>query len=278
MTETDLTIIIVAYKSEETIEECLKSINKKVKIIVIENSQNQKFKKEIEKNFSNVQCIVAHKNLGYSRGNNLALKEVKTKYSLILNPDTVLEENTLNNFFKFLKKKLDFAILGPLDSNQALINTTNSNLVEVEMIKGHAMFLNMEKIKRIGFFDENFFLYFEEIDLCRRVKKNNEKIYIDSDIKIKHYGGQSVNKEYSFEIELTRNWHWMWSTFYYHKKNNNFLIAFIIILPKLIRALFRILFYSITLNKKLRLIYFYRLSGILNSLIGKSSWYRPNIV
>ena len=277
MTETDLTIIIVAFKSEENIEECLKSINQKSKIIVIENSQNHKFKEDIERKFSNVQCIIAHKNLGYSRGNNLALKAVKTKYSLILNPDTVLEENALNNFFNFLKKKLDFAILAPLDSNQTLDRPTDSNLAEVETVKGHAMFLNMEKIKKVGFFDENFFLYYEEIDLCKRVKKNNEKIYIDHNIKIKHYGGQSVNKEYSFEIELTRNWHWMWSTFYYHKKNKNFLIALIIILPKLIRALLKTLFYSLTLNKKLRLIYFYRLSGILNSLIGKPSWYRPNI-
>ena len=60
MTETDLTIIIVTFKSEENIEECLKSINQKSKIIVIENSQNHKFKEDIERKFSNVQCIIAH--------------------------------------------------------------------------------------------------------------------------------------------------------------------------------------------------------------------------
>jgi len=136
----------------------------------------------------------------------------------------------------------------------------------------------MEKIKKIGFFDENFFLYFEEIDLCKRIKKNNEKIYIDDSVKIKHYGGQSINKIYNFEIELTRNWHWMWSTFYYNKKNKSFLPALILILPKFIRALSKTLFYTLILNKRLRLIYFYRLSGILNSILGRPSWYRPNIL
>ena len=280
MTKTDLTIIIVAYKSEENIEECLESINQKFKIIIIENSQNYEFKKYIEKKFTNVQCIIAHKNLGYSRGNNLALKKVKTQYSLILNPDTVLEKDALINFFIFLEKKIDFAILGPSTLNQKLDNSTdlNSNFYEVDTVKGHAMFLNMEKIKKVGFFDENFFLYFEEIDLCKRIKKNNEKIYIDDSVKIKHYGGQSINKIYNFEIELTRNWHWMWSTFYYNKKNKSFLPALILILPKFIRALLKTLFYTLILNKKLRLIYFYRLCGILNSILGRSSWYRPNIL
>ena len=176
-----------------------------------------------------------------------------------------------------MEKKIDFAILGPSTLNQKLDNSTdlNSNFYEVDTVKGHAMFLNMEKIKKIGFFDENFFLYFEEIDLCKRIKKNNEKIYIDDSVKIKHYGGQSINKIYNFEIELTRNWHWMWSTFYFTKKHKGFLYALFNVSNKLISAFIKYIFYSLTMKSSKKLIYKNRMSGLFNSIMGKSSWYRP---
>ena len=69
----------------------------------------------------------------------------------------------------------------------------------------------------------------------------------------------------------------MWSTFYYHKKHKGFLVAFVIILPKIISAFFKLMFYFLTFNKKKRDIYISRLSGIFNSLVGKNSWYRPAI-
>ena len=276
MTSKDLTIIIVTFKSDHKIVKCLRTIDSNFRVIIVENSKNYDFKKQIEKQFANVECIIAGENLGYARANNLALKNIKTKFSLILNPDTFLTKTTLDNFFIFLRKDLDFSILGPAN----VINKSNdkvTDLIEVNNIKGHAMFLNMNKFKDIGFFDENFFLYLEEIDLCERVKKNNGKIYLDKNITVEHQGGQSVNQTYALEVELARNWHWMWSTFYYSKKKNNFFIALIIILPKLFKACFKTLFYAIIFDKKLRLIYLYRLKGIFNSLINKPSWYRPNI-
>ena len=135
----------------------------------------------------------------------------------------------------------------------------------------------MEKFKEIGFFDENIFLYFEEIDLCRRVKKNNGIIFLDPSIKVVHDGGKSVNQDFSYKIELTRNWHWMWSTFYYHKKHYNFFNAILRIWPKFFSALIKSLFYTLINNKKKKEIYFHRLSGIINSILGKSSWHRPTL-
>ena len=67
----------------------------------------------------------------------------------------------------------------------------------------------------------------------------------------------------------------MWSTFYFQRKHKGFLLAFLIILPKFLSAFIKTLFYLIILNKKKRDIYFCRLSGIVNSIIGKKSWYRP---
>ena len=84
----------------------------------------------------------------------------------------------------------------------------------------------------------------------------------------------SSQKQYS-RIRKNRNWHWMWSTFYYHKKYKGFFLASLIIFPKLLSSLARSLFYLMIFNKDKRDIYFCRLSGILNSMIGKKSWYRP---
>ena len=94
-------------------------------------------------------------------------------------------------------------------------------IIEVENLKGFAIFFNMQKFNNI-FFDENFFLYFEEIDLCKRVKEKNGKIFIDKSIIIKHLGGKSVISNDEIELEKNRNWHWMWSTFYFHKKHKGF--------------------------------------------------------
>ena len=89
----------------------------------------------------------------------------------------------------------------------------------------------MKKFNK-NFFDENFFLYFEEIDLCKNVKKKGGTIYLDRNIKIMHEGASSVSKDKIQELEKNRNWHWMWSTFYFHKKHKGLFISVIIILPK----------------------------------------------
>ena len=70
----DITVVITTFKSDKKIRKCLDSIDSKCKVIIVENSSNQIFKNEIEKSYSNVSCIIANNNLGYSRSNNIALK------------------------------------------------------------------------------------------------------------------------------------------------------------------------------------------------------------
>ena len=269
-----LTIVIVTFKSEEKISNCLKSIPSEISVIVVENSNKENFKKKIEQNFSNVKCILTGENKGYSKANNIGLKLVKTKYALILNPDTILDKNAITNFLQNIGKIKDFWLIGPANDQMIDLDFKENHLKEVNNLKGFAIFFNLSKFNN-EYFDENFFLFFEEIDLCRKVKKNNGKIYLDKEIIIKHEGGSSVRKTNTFELEKNRNWHWMWSTFYFQRKHKGFLLAFLIILPKFLSAFIKTLFYLIILNKKKRDIYFCRLSGIVNSIIGKKSWYRP---
>ena len=276
MESKELTIVIVTFKSDEKIINCLKSISNNTPVIVVENSDNKDFKTKVENIFTNVNCILVGENKGYSTANNIGLKSVKTKYALVLNPDTILDKDAIKNFFTTKEQVKDFWLIGPANDQIVNFNENDSNVKEVNNLKGFAIFLNLSKFKQ-DYFDENFFLFFEEIDLCTRVKKNKGKIYLDKQIYIKHDGASSVNKENKLDLEKTRNWHWMWSTFYYQKKYKGFLLALIIISPKLFSAIFKTLFYFIIINNKKREIYFCRLSGLLNSIIGKKAWYRPSI-
>jgi N-acetylglucosaminyl-diphospho-decaprenol L-rhamnosyltransferase len=276
MTNKDITIIITTFRSEDKIDMCLNSIDREIKVIVVENSNNEAFKNYLQNKYQNVECELTNDNLGYGKANNVGLKKVKTKYSLILNPDTTLNKDTIINFLIFLKKNINFAILGP-SQNVSTLKNDYSNLSEVNAVKGFAMFLNMEKFSKIGFFDENIFLYLEEIDLCKRVKKINEKIYLDQSIKIEHDGGKSVNETFSYEVELTRNWHWMWSLFYFNQKHFNFPYALLLVSPRFISAVIKSIFYKLTLNNEKKEIYLKRLSGLINSILSRPSWHRPTL-
>ena len=231
MSIKDITIVITSFKSDEIIRNCLNSIDRQYQVILVENSNDLEFKKNIEQEFSNVECILTGKNFGYGKANNIGLKKVKTKYALILNPDATLHTTTLENFFKAINQVPVFAIMGPhiqekKDENKKIDNK-KSNPILVKNVKGFAMFLNMSEFQDIGFFDESFFFYFEEMDLCKRLIDCHKKIYLVPSIKINHVGAQSHIKVIDKTMKLSRNWHWMWSTFYYHKKTQRFFYFFL---------------------------------------------------
>ena len=139
------------------------------------------------------------------------------------------------------------------------------------------MLLNLKNFKSKSIFDENFFLFFEEFDLCKYLKKNGEKVYSSSKLIVNHFGFQS-STDSTNEIDLIklRNWHYMWSYFYYHKKNDGYLNALKVSLGKLMRSFFKLILFTLILNKKKRINYLYRFLGLLNSIMGKKSSFRIN--
>jgi N-acetylglucosaminyl-diphospho-decaprenol L-rhamnosyltransferase len=280
-----VTFLIVTFKSGESIHRCVDLIPKEYPILVIENSSDNFFKSDLEKKYNNVKCILAGENLGFGKASNLGLNLVKSKYAFLINPDTLLTSNTLDQLIYYSQKINDFALLSPVmidaeDKNYRIYKKKllpiNKEYMEVDFIKGFAMFFNMSKFKSIDFFDEKIFLYFEEDDLCRRVRNLNQKIYVIFSSKITHAGGQSHSKEFNEEMDLSRHWHHMWSYYYYNKKHFTFLYAFIITFDKVISYSLRVLFYTLIFNKNKKK-YKQRLSGLINSCIGKSSWYRPKV-
>ncbi len=288
ITRQNLSVIIVSYKSDHVIENCINSIESEVEIIVVDNSNNDKFKERIETKYKNVKCILSKENLGMGGGNNLGIKNVNKDFALILNPDVALENNSMNELMVASKEIDEFGIIAPIsikDEYPNYILKKNHNFdpdkpFKVKSVDGYAMLLNIKKLKKIdnfNFFDENFFLYLENEDLCKRLIEKNENIYIIPKSKIHHLGGKAVDPKYKNEIEYLRNWHWMWSKFYFNKKHYGYFIALLKVSKNLISAKLRFFYYMITLNSSKKKIYQMRLLGLISSMRGKNSYFRIKI-
>ena len=282
----NLSIVIVTLKSEKVIHQCIKSLNQNIPIIVVEHSDNKKLKEDLEKKYNNLKCILAKSNLGMGSGNNIGLKAANTDYVLLLNPDVLLEDNTIEELFLASQNLANFSMLAPLEknfNNYGFLNKKKSNKnledapFEVDFIDGFAMLINKKKFKEIDYFDENFFMYLENNDLCKRSRDKGNLIYIVPKSKINHLAAKAVDKKYEDEVEFSRNWHWIWSKFYFNKKHYGFFKAFYEGFPRYCSSLIKFLFYLLINNKKKKKIYFNRASGFYNAFLGKASWYRPNL-
>ena len=275
-----ITFVIVCFNSSGVIEKCIKSINSNIKVIVIENSNSKFIKNYLEKKFSNVKVFLSKKNLGYAAGNNLGISKVKTQYAFILNPDAYLKKDTLKEIYRaVVSLKDNFSIIAPnLKRNYGYFSkqqyNINKNILPVDYVIGFAMFLNLRNIKLKEIFDKKFFLFLEEIDLCRRIKKLNKKIFIIRKSKIFHNARKASGN--SFKIELCRNWHWMWSLFYYNLKHFGIFVAYQVTIGKFFSSLIKLFISLIFFKKKNFLLNKYRLSGLFNAYIKKPSWLRPD--
>ncbi len=288
ITRQNLSVIIVSYKSDYVIENCINSIHSEIEIVVVDNSNNHQLKEKIETKYKNVKYILSKENLGMGAGNNLGIKNVTKDFVLILNPDVTLEKSSIDEMIIASQEIENFGIIAPLSDKSEYPNYTLKRMNDFDPIKpfkvksvdGYAMLLNLKKLKKLNgfyFFDENFFLYLENEDLCLRLEKNDENIYIVPKSRIHHLGGKAVDPKYKNEIEYLRNWHWMWSKFYFNKKHYGYLIALFKVFKNLISAKIKFFYYLITFNTFKRKIYQMRLLGLMSSMIGKNSYYRPNI-
>lgn len=222
----------------ESISAASKSIS--TETFIVDNSSQDGTASYIPKNFSWVKFIENKKNLGFSKANNIAIKKAKGKYILILNPDTKLLPETLVKMKAFMHQasddigvatckvellngKLDrdcrrhfptpwtafshFSGLSKVFPKSKLFNSyymgyKDENIQhDVDSCEGAFMFIRADVIDKVGLFDEDFFFYGEDLDLCYRVKKAGYKIVYTPITKIVHLkGGSSGIKKHSAHI------------------------------------------------------------------------------
>ena len=280
----NITFVIVCFKSEKVIYECLDTLPEESNKIILENSNDFSLKKDLETRYKNIDVVI-NKNLGFGASNNIGIKKSKTQFAFILNPDVKFRKDTFDNLINACSNISNFTLLSPIHGESKYPNyivkkkykNIDDNIIEVDDIDGFSMLINKKMFQDDDYFDESFFLYLENNDLCRRVKKKGQNIYIIKDSLIDHKGGSSSDENFYSEIEYLRNWHWMWSKFYYHKKHYGYLYGFFKILRNFLSAFIKYFIYSVAKNDKKKRFYKARFSGCLNGLLLKKSWYRPKI-
>ena len=281
-TRNNLTFIIVSFQSRKVIFNCLNSLPKDFPKIIIENSFDDNLKKEIEQNYDYTKVILS-RNVGMGAGNNIGILNSKTDFVYILNPDVEFNKDTLNFLNQSISSIKDFAILSPVSDNVDYPNykdkkeIKDSDLISVTEIDGYSMIINKNFFSEKSFFDEKFFMYLKNVDLCLRAKKQGGNLFVCTNSKINHLGAKGVDEKFYEQIELSRNWHWMWSKFYFDKKHKGFYLSLIIGIASLLFNFLKYFVYIVQSNNYKKRIYFMRVSGLVNSMLGKKSSYRPKI-
>ena len=277
-----ITIIILTHKSKNLVIDYIKNIYKKFKIIIVDNSNDTKLKSIIESNYQDTDIHLISNN-GYSNQINYGVKFVKTKYFLISNPDVKgIDEINILNFINAANQLNDnFSALGPryLDVNPKTLKQSKSedDIAEMRFLSGACMFFLKKNYDLIGGFDDNFFLYFEENDFCKRSIKFYKNYQINK-IKVYHDAGNSVLSKNENEVKDQRDlrsWHFVWSKFYYYRKNYSFLYALFFFIPIIIRTGIKVIYYSIKKDKISYFKYKNRWSGMISSIKGEKSYKRP---
>ena len=286
---SEITFVIVSLEAIKGVENCLNNIGNDYQVIVVENSKNEKIKKKIENNYKNAKCIILGKNFGYGYAANKGISIVKTKFAFLINADIEILNSQIKEIENVANKLNDkFSLLTPFyddyldfikikyDKFTKLTNKFNfkEKLEKVSHIKGSSMLFNLSKFKN-KIFDENFFFFFEELDVCKKIILKNEYIYLLNNIKIKHLGGEGIEHKDKSEIDNFRNWHYYWSSFYYHKKHYGFSISLLIYFKKLIKFFFLKYFYKFKDKTKYE-VFKYRFDGLLSSILGKKSASGPD--
>ncbi len=233
----DLSIIIVNYNVKEFLKNLLHSIKKAsqnldTEIIVVDNASDDGSVEMLQEKFPDVKLIANEENLGFGKANNLGLKLAQGKYILLINPDTLVAEDTFDELIRFFESHPDAGMVGckilnpdgtlqlacrrsfpgpwtsftkvtglsalfPKSKLFARYNLTyldENQTYEVDAISGSFMMMRKEVYEKVGGFDEQFFMYGEDLDLCYRIQKAGYKIYYVHTTQIIHYKGESTKR------------------------------------------------------------------------------------
>ena len=270
---------MVSFKSYTKILTMTKRLDKSISVIIVENSRDFKLKQIIEKKYKNMKVIIPKHNKGIGFSINMAVKNTKKKYIVYMASDTNIRNSQLMKLLETANKTKKFGAITARIDNQdykdLIINSKEKNdLTQVCFNNGSIMLMKKSLMKKVNYFDDKYFLYFEESDYYKRCTDINLPIYIHNKVIIKHEGGAAIEKELRGEYQKIRNWHYCWSKFYYYKKHYGYLTGLSKTIPNLIRATKSVIRGIFTLNFEKILTHYVEIEGLFCSYFNIKSFYR----
>lgn len=227
-----VSIILVNYNGADILPDCLNSVSRffnkdNSEVIVVDNSSEDFSANFVAENFPDIQLIRLPVNKGFGAGNNAGAKVAKGEFLFLLNTDTIITSNILPHLIDLMEENPEVGIIGPkllfpdgifqisfspkisirgeieakklhsYAQSPTKLNLLENNfqqIKEVDIVVGAAFFIRADLFHSLGGFDEKFFMYFEESDLCQRVKNAGYKVLYTPEVSLIHIRGHSVNK------------------------------------------------------------------------------------
>jgi len=214
-----LSVIIISFNSASIIDACQKELlcSDRFKTIIVDNASPDGSAETLRKRLPNVEVIALEQNIGYGRAANVGLRKVETPYALLLNPDLITTTGEIEKLLAHVKNDTtNTAIWGPATYKKDYTGDAPKN---INWISGGAMLFDVKKIKQVGLFDENIFLFSEETDLCERTLAAGHGIKWCRDVFFDHLTGQAC--PFDPKIEQMKWWHFGWSQCYRMTKNGH---------------------------------------------------------
>ena len=259
--KSDITIILLLYKTPLELIKNFKAF-KKFNVIVLDQSNDRVFKKKLLKILPKIKSYTISKdNNGYARGINKLVKKVKTKYFFCSQADVSISENSILELRKTILRKKKNAILVIPSINKKIKKKVKE--IQVKNMIGATFLCNTKKFIEIGMFDENFFFYWEDIDLSRRIQKSNFKIYETQKSKAVHQNGNSSLNGY--RTDLIRNKNFIFGELLYDFKGGK--IKTIKILRKFFQNIFLLILNLVLLKFRNSNINLAKILGIIKFII-----------
>lgn len=255
-----ITVIIVTYNSAHCVPALVTGLGGASKIIVVDNASNDETVNLFRQALPRAEVIENKLNLGFGAANNLALALVTTPYALLLNPDCIPNEGFFAGLDEATAIFPDAAVIAPhllrRDGEVELSYRWSSSLwksrgpqavgpCSVGFVCGAAMLLNMSAMQTIGLFDESFFLYYEDEDLCQRIFMAKQSIVLIPNVEIVHLSRSSVKGRNPIKSEFQRGFHHAQSKLFFtlkyigkrsanRQRAKTLALAFLTLIPRLL--------------------------------------------
>jgi GT2 family glycosyltransferase len=231
----DISVIIVSWNTKALLDQCLRSIYetvsvedlKAIEIYVVDNASSDGSPEMVEELYPSVRLVSNTENIGFARANNQVIREVESRYILMLNPDTILLPGAIRSLVRFMDSHPEAGAAGPrlLNPDHSLQTSCypvptisrefwrlfhldrvhrygtydmsswgEQTVQEVGVIQGACLLLRRSALNQVGYLDEDYFIYTEEVDLCYRLRCAGWKLWWIPEAEVIHYGEQSTKQ------------------------------------------------------------------------------------